>query len=86
MTLEPEKLGQLESSTPGDEADRSPDEAISAIFKVSEPDYVPPGIKLRGRIDAVMFTGEVPARRLREVESDPRVVSVTPSKTLGMID
>ena len=86
MTLEPEELGQLEPATPGDEADRSPDEAISAIFKVSEPDYVPPGIKVRGRIDAVMFTGEVPARRLREVESDPRVVSVTPSKTLRMID
>ena len=59
---------------------------VEAIIKVKEDDYVPPGVKVRARIDATMLTGEMPTSILPDLESDPKVASVSVSRRLRIID
>lgn len=63
-----------------------PKDTVSAIFKVKEPWYVPPTVRLRARIDATLFTGEIKAESLEQIESDPNVVSVSLAKPLRVIE
>lgn len=86
MEIKPEHLRKLEVSSIKQDNASGPGEHIEAIFKVSKPDYVPPQVRLRSRVDATMFTGECPASALQQIESDPNVVSVAPSKKLRFID
>ena len=54
-----------------------------AIVKVSEDGYVPEGITRRAQIADRIFTAELSPEQLRQLDDDPRVVSVEPSERLG---
>jgi len=62
----------------------SADRTLTAIFKVTEADYVPPKVHVRARIDSMMFTGSFVAGDLWELESDQRVISLAISRPLGL--
>ena len=59
---------------------------VEAIVKVNEDNYVPPGVKVRARIDPTMLTGEIPTSLLPELEGNPKVASVSVSRRLRIID
>ena len=86
MEIKPERLKKLELSGTKQRMTLRPDERVEAIFKVNKPDYVPAHVRVRSRIDAVMFTGEFRAGALQQIESDSNVVSVSLSKRLRFIE
>ena len=59
---------------------------VEVVVKVREPDYVPTNVRVRAKIDARMFTGEIAASELENLERDPQVVSVAMGKKLHLID
>lgn len=61
-------------------------EAVEAIIKVNEPGYVPDASRVRSRIDPYMVTVEIPTQELGNLESDPKVVSVSVSRRLRVIE
>lgn len=63
-----------------------PGTVLEAIVKVTEPGYVPRGVTVRSRIDETMLTGEASASSLPALDSDPKVVSVSLSRPLRIID
>jgi hypothetical protein len=71
---------------PNSELLRDSAEPIEMIVKVEEENYVPSGVKVRGRIDATMFTGEASPATLHDLENDPKVKSVSVSRPLRIID
>jgi hypothetical protein len=60
-----------------------PEGDMTAIVKVSEDGYVPEGITRRAQIADRIFTAELSSEQLRQLDDDPRVVSVEPSERLG---
>lgn len=62
------------------------DETLTAIISVNEPDYVPPGVDVRSRIDSTMLTGSFLARSLKKLQSDPKVQSVSLARKLQQIE
>jgi hypothetical protein len=58
---------------------------MTAIVKVTEDDYVPAGITLRSRIAQRIFTATLSGDQLRELEDDPRVVSVEASRPVRQV-
>ena len=63
-----------------------PEGSFTAIVKVSEDGYVPEGITRRAQIADRIFTAELSSDQLRQLDDDPRVVSVEPSERLGTSD
>jgi hypothetical protein len=59
---------------------------VEMIVKVKEKNYVPSGVKVRSRIDPMMFTCEAPAETLERLEDDPKVTSVAVSRPLRIIE
>jgi hypothetical protein len=57
-------------------------ETVAVIVKVAKPGYVPPGFRVRARVDAHMFTAECSGASLRSVETDPNVESVSLARKL----
>ncbi|MCX6592996.1 MAG: hypothetical protein NTZ56_15865 [Acidobacteria bacterium] len=57
-----------------------------AIIRVTEEGYVPPGVTVRARIDATLFTASFPEELLATLEQDAKVASVEVSKRLSQID
>jgi hypothetical protein len=76
--LAPRKLAGARSDMPEGE--------LTAIVKVSEDGYVPEGITRRAQIADRIFTAELSSEQLRQLDDDPRVVSVEPSERLGTSD
>jgi hypothetical protein len=64
----------------------SPDETLTAVFEVKEPDYVPQKVRLRARVDSKMFTGSFTAADLKDIESDANIVSLELSRPLRLIE
>jgi hypothetical protein len=83
--IKSDKLGKLEYSADITAGRYNPDDIVEAIFKVSKTDYVPDRVKVRARIDATMFTGEVTYGLLEELEQDPNVESLSVSKRLRIL-
>ena len=54
----------------------------SAIVKVREPGYVPPGVTPRARLSPLLFTATLSAETLAQLERDPRVESIAPAEPL----
>lgn len=81
-----EDLRKLELSSQPHAGSLSDDTPVSAIVKVREANYVPSGVTVRARIDETMFTASCRAEQLRELESDPRVVSVALAERLPNVD
>ena len=86
MKISPGESVKLELSRTDKSDERRLDGIVEAIFKVSKADYVPEGVNVRSRIDAIMFTGDLPAAFLEHVEDDKNVVSVSLSKKLRLIE
>ena len=84
MTDLSSKLGKLQITDSAPSEDEK--ETIEAVFKVSDPDYIPDGVEMRARIDATMFTGTIPSGEVERIQSDPKVESVEVSKRLRIID
>jgi hypothetical protein len=79
-------LRKLESVPPSVLGEEAEDPMVTAIVQVSVPDYVPPEIRVRARIDPVLFTAVFPRRALDGLESDPKVRSVSLSRPQKLID
>ena len=82
----PEPFRKIRGSASFGAAVDKPGTLLEAIVKVSEPGYVPPGVTVRSRIDETMLTGEASASTLPALDSDPKVVSVSLSRPLRVID
>ena len=61
---------------------RESSDVVEAIIKVTSPDYVPPGVRLRAWISPHIFTAEFKQKDLGALEKDPKVESVSISKKL----
>ena len=59
---------------------------VEAIVKVNQPNYLPKNVKLRAQIGPQIFTCEISADQLSNLENDPQVVSIAVSKKLHVID
>ena len=86
MKAEPKNPLKLKVHRTKNDADQPADELVEAIFKVNKADYVPAGVRVRSRINATMFTGELRNAVLDQMEYDTNVVSVSRSKRLRLID
>ncbi len=62
------------------------DGEVKAIIRVSTPDYVPPGVTVRARIDATLFTASFAGELLETLRQDGEVVSIEVSQRLRQID
>ncbi|RVU17791.1 hypothetical protein [Methylobacterium oryzihabitans] len=58
---------------------------VGVIVRVSEPGYVPPGVTVRSRVDALLMTAEAPASHLTALDADPKVESVKLSRPLRVV-
>ena len=58
------------------------DENLTLIVKVNKPNYVPPGFKVRSRIDEQMFTAECCRAAMEAAQEDPMVESMAPARKL----
>jgi hypothetical protein len=78
--LEKVELTGTTSLAAGEEID--PEDSLTAIIRVSEPDYVPKEVKVRARIDPTLITASFLGKSLKALQSDPRVQSVSLSRRL----
>ena len=65
--------------------EKTEDQPVEAIIKVSKASYVPKKIKIRKRIDEFIFTAETTDTILKEIESDENVVSVQASEKIRVM-
>jgi hypothetical protein len=77
---------RIEDLTPGDPGQATPTGVVQVILKVRKAGYVPPAVKLRARIDEHIFTADVPAEELSQLERNPEVVSVAANRKLQIIE
>ena len=59
---------------------------VTAIVKVKQPRYVPAGVKVRARIDDMMFTASFAGALLASLDADPDVESVALAERLPSVD
>jgi hypothetical protein len=74
------KVTGVQAEPPETEA---PEGDMTAIVKVSEDGYVPEGVRCRAQIADRIFTADLSPEQLRQLDDDPRVVSVEASERLG---
>lgn len=60
-------------------------ETMAAIVEVKVPDYVPEGVKIRGRISDLIFTADLTEENLLALEEDPNVKSLSLSERQRLI-
>ena len=80
------ELDKLESAPPSVLEAVDKDQVITVIIQVKEPNYVPPQVQMRAQIDPTLFTAELPAARLNELEADPKVQSFALSRPQALIE
>lgn len=85
MSISLDDLKKVEFTGTTKSSQVSPGETLTAVFKVKEPDYVPPRVQLRARVDSRMFTGSFIAADLNEIETDENVISLALSRPLQLI-
>ena len=81
--LEKVELTGTTSMAAGDEID--PDDSLTAIIRVSEPNYVPENVNIRSRIDSTLITASFLGKSLKKLQSDPKVESVSLSRKLQSV-
>jgi hypothetical protein len=92
MKLDPKQLKKLselkklESVPPSTLKAAGRDEMVTVIVHVKEPNYVPPQVQVRARIDPMLFTATLPIALLSELEADPKVQSMALSRPQKLID
>lgn len=77
------KLKKLES-TGARPAHPDGDRVVTAIIKVKKADYCPEKAKVRSKVDSHLFTAEIKARDLGELEADPDVETVSIARALPL--
>jgi hypothetical protein len=77
---------RIDDLKPADPEEVAPTGTVQVIVKVREAGYVPPAVTLRARIDDCLFTADVPAENLHQLETNPRVVSVAANKKLRIVE
>lgn len=77
---------RLDDLKPGNPKKAQPTGTVQVIVKVRDAGYVPPAAKLRARMDGHLFTADVLADALPQVERDPQVVSVSVNEKLRIIE
>lgn len=77
---------RLEDLEPSSEEEAAPSGLLRVIVKAREPGYVPEAAEVRARIDAFLFTADIPAQALDAVRHDPNVVSVSAGKKLRLVE
>lgn len=80
------ELTKLEAAPPSALAVAGDNPTVSAIIQVTEPNYVPPAVRVRARIDPRLFTADFRRAVLTELEADPKVLSVALSRPQQLID
>jgi hypothetical protein len=75
------KLKKIEPPSPRTIASNA-EGMVTAIVKVKRAGYRPACVKVRGEIDAHLFTAEFPAEELDSLEKDPEVAAVSLSRRL----
>lgn len=80
------ELDKLESAPPTLLSSADPQETVTAIVEVTEPDYVPEEVQVRARIAPTLFTAEFLGSLLPALDADPRVKSVALSRRQQMIE
>lgn len=84
MRINIDELKKLEfSSAPAHRAIPA-NERFSAIIKVRQPHYVPPGVEVRARVDEFLFTGAFQGSLLADLETNDKVVSISLPKRLRL--
>lgn len=83
MAIRLDQLKKLEAASLRLDPVRHDSEEVELIVRVREPNYVPPALTVRARIDSCLFTCRVAAKVLVDLEHDPHVVSVSISKKLS---
>ncbi|AFY56356.1 hypothetical protein Riv7116_3914 [Rivularia sp. PCC 7116] len=58
------------------------DNLFGVTIKVTEPGYIPAGIKLRGHISDNLITATVTLEDMKNLETDSRVVSISAPRKL----
>jgi len=76
----PSKTGKVESRGTGGLHDDAP---FAAIVKVRQPGYVPKGIVVRAQLGPTLFTADLTAGSLAQLEADPQVDSIAPAERLA---
>ena len=82
MKIHLQDLKKLESSSLRASPTWEEDESVRIIIKVRKPNYIPSDVTVRARIDPYIFTGEILARELANLDQDPEVISVAVEKKL----
>lgn len=57
-------------------------EKLELIVKVTEPNYIPSGLKVRSHIDDKMLTAEADVKYLEQLNNDDKITSIAISKIL----
>lgn len=60
----------------------SKDGVLEVIVKVEKPNYIPKGVSVRAQISPQLFTSAISGTQLKTLEQDPKVQSVSVSRTL----
>ena len=86
LRLEPERAGESDAKLQLDVTGMAYDAAsaytTAVVVKVSQDDYVPAGIQVRAQISPTLFTTEVSARELEQLQQDPAVSAISRSKAV----
>lgn len=77
------KLKKIES-TGARPAHADEDRVVTAIIKVKKAGYRPEKVKVRSKVDNHLFTAEIKARDLGELEADPDVETVSLARALPL--
>ena len=83
--MELDDLRKLEHGSRGSRTALPDDAVVTAIIKVREASYVPPGVEVRARIDETMFTASCRADALKRLEDDPKVESIALPKRVDPV-
>jgi hypothetical protein len=81
VTLEPLTSSKISNAPRG----ASPGQRVRIFMKVRTPDYVPPDVKVRKKIDSHLFTAESDVGDLQKLQADPQVESIAISEVLGTV-
>lgn len=86
LTEMPMRSSKLRGMPAGALEALSDDQVCSAVVKVEQENYVPPGVTPVSQISPRIFTARLTAADIRGLEADPLIVSVELSRPVGPVE
>jgi hypothetical protein len=86
LSLESAGDGKMDLPVSGQARGLDDGRLYAVAIKVARPGYEPPGVTVRARAGASVFTAEASGAALKELALDPLVVSISVSRPLPLID